>query len=328
MSVHARKKAKKTLEQEIVVQDGQVFMLPEETLLYIFKYLNISELIIAGSICKAWRRIAYDDELWKRIDLTYRPSSVHQLMTFFKRFDRSITTELRIQGLPKGYTKFKRVNLCQCSKSLCDQIQKSYKNLKDLYMFEFSFRETHDRAQHISCLPRNLESIHLIKCEMPMMTIQGNLDFLMVKNSMDFFLPRLQVLSFKNSPCITLLSVSYLPKLCPNLIELDLSKCCRISSSRSLSIMLMSYERTLRKLHLQQTNIDDDTIHCICRKLKRLVFFDIRECKNVTIMIVPNLCTLNQLQTLLAEEQLLNAYVEMKNRTQDEENETDAICID
>ncbi|CAF0728803.1 unnamed protein product [Didymodactylos carnosus] len=313
MSAHARKKAKKTLEQEIIVQDGKVFMLPDETLLYIFKYLNISELIIAGSICKTWRRIAYDDELWKRIDLTYRLLTVRQLMKFLKRFDRLITTDLRIKGLPQGFSKRKVASLCQCSKNLCDQIQISYTNLKHLYMFNFDFRDSQNRAQHISCLSKNLENIHLIQCEMPMISIQGNIDFLMVNNSMNFCLSHLQVLSFENSSCITSLSVSYLPKLCPNLIELNLSKCYRIVRGPAFSNMIMSYERTLRKLHLRQTNIDDDTIHCICRKLKRLIFIDIRECKNVTIMIVPNLHTLNQLQTLLAEKQLLTVYNKMNN---------------
>ena len=76
--------------------------------------------------------------------------------------------------------------------------------------------------------------------------------------------------------------------------------------------MLLSYSNTLRRLYLSETKITDDTIHSICRKLKRLNQFDIRECNQVTVNIVENLLTLNQLEILLANDSIRNLYDQKK----------------
>jgi hypothetical protein len=50
MSLHIRKKRKKNLPEEYIEQDGLIFQLPEETLLYIFKYLSTEERILAAGL--------------------------------------------------------------------------------------------------------------------------------------------------------------------------------------------------------------------------------------------------------------------------------------
>ena len=45
MSFHIRKKRKKELREEYIEQDALIFRLPEETILYLFKYLSTEELI-------------------------------------------------------------------------------------------------------------------------------------------------------------------------------------------------------------------------------------------------------------------------------------------
>jgi hypothetical protein len=50
MSKNPRKKRKKDVPEEHIEQDGLIFRLPEETLLYLFKYLSIEELILAAGL--------------------------------------------------------------------------------------------------------------------------------------------------------------------------------------------------------------------------------------------------------------------------------------
>ncbi|CAF5091384.1 unnamed protein product, partial [Rotaria sp. Silwood1] len=45
MSLNTRIKRKKELQQEYIEQNGLIFQLPDETLLSIFKYFTIDELI-------------------------------------------------------------------------------------------------------------------------------------------------------------------------------------------------------------------------------------------------------------------------------------------
>ena len=53
MSLNTRKKRKKELREEHIEQDGLIFQLPQETLLHIFKYLSIEDLILtAGFVQK------------------------------------------------------------------------------------------------------------------------------------------------------------------------------------------------------------------------------------------------------------------------------------
>ena len=48
MSLSTRKKRKKDIREEYIEQTAPIFQLPEETLLYLFKYLSTDELIVAA----------------------------------------------------------------------------------------------------------------------------------------------------------------------------------------------------------------------------------------------------------------------------------------
>jgi hypothetical protein len=41
--------------------------LPEEILISIFSWLNVSDLCRAGAVCKLWRRVSQDDHLWRQV---------------------------------------------------------------------------------------------------------------------------------------------------------------------------------------------------------------------------------------------------------------------
>ncbi|CAF4590270.1 unnamed protein product, partial [Rotaria sp. Silwood2] len=98
MSLNTRIKRKKELREEYIEQNGLIFQLPDETLLSIFKYLTIDELIIIAGVCKWFRRIAYDDEFWTTIDLTSKFYSNRVLLKFLRRFPRNCTEILKISG--------------------------------------------------------------------------------------------------------------------------------------------------------------------------------------------------------------------------------------
>ena len=50
MSLHTRKKRKTELREEYIEQNGLIFRLPEETILYLFKYLSTEERIRAAGL--------------------------------------------------------------------------------------------------------------------------------------------------------------------------------------------------------------------------------------------------------------------------------------
>ena len=52
MSLNTRKKRKKDILEEPIVQDSLIFQLPEETLLKIFKYLSTEDRILAAGFVK------------------------------------------------------------------------------------------------------------------------------------------------------------------------------------------------------------------------------------------------------------------------------------
>jgi hypothetical protein len=267
------------------------------------------------SICKLFRLIAYDNKLWKIIDLTRKPYSNRVLVKFFRRFARPCTEILKISGAPNvKKTKNNLVKLSPYTDQLSYFVRTSYPNLRYLYISKYDFRDDPTACKNITCLPSNLQGLHLTKCEMLMTSIQGTSDFLKIPQcTSNFSLRQLQILSFEQSSCLGLVSVRYLPDLCPHLIELNLNGCFRITRTRTFTDTLLAFHETLRRLYLKETQVDDDTIHCICRKLKLLNILDIRLCKYVTRNIVENLLTLKQLEQLLADDFIKIDYEKMKS---------------
>ncbi|CAF1472104.1 unnamed protein product [Rotaria sordida] len=312
MSLNTRIKRKKELREEYIEQNGLIFQLPDETLLSIFKYLTIDELIHAASICKWFRRIAYDDEFWTTIDLTSKVYSNRVLLKFLRRFPRDCTEVLKISGglhhnnsgKPPPYTE-----------QLNSLIQISYPNLRYLYLSQYDFHINQTAIRNITYLPSNLYGLYLNKCEMLTTNLSGGLNFLQISQKFQKKIPfqQLQILSFENSSCLKSESIHYLIDLCPNLIEINFNGCFRIIPTRIFINTLISYSNTLRRLYLSETQITDDTIHSICRKLKRLNILNIKNCKHITKNIVENLLTLKQLQKLIANDDIQNFYNQRKN---------------
>lgn len=330
MSLPTRKKRKKNLPDEYIEQDALIFRLPDETLLYVLKFFSIEELILASGlvkknnsidllnlfsrICKLFHRIAYDDQLWKIIDLTKGSYSNRVLVKFFRRFARPCTEVLKISGKPTGKkAKNNLVKLSPYTEQLSYFVRTSYPNLRYLHLSKYDFRDDPTACKNITYLPTNLQGLYLIKCEMLMTSIQGTSDFLKIpKLTPNFSLQQLQIFSFEQSSCLGPVSVRYLPDLCPNLIELNLNGCFRITRTRTFTDTLLSFHTTIRRLYLKETQVDDDTIHCICRKLKLLNILDIRLCKHVTKNIVENLLTLKQLEKLFADDVIQIEYNQKK----------------
>ncbi|CAF3446758.1 unnamed protein product [Rotaria socialis] len=319
MSLNTRKKRKKELREEYIEQDGLIFQLPDEMLLYLFRYLDTEDLVLVASVCKLFRILAFDEKLWKVVDLTKKSYSNRVLVKFFRRFSNKCTETLKISGAPNGKkAKNNLIKLPPYTEQLSHFIRTSYSNLRYLHISKYDFRDDSTACKNITYLPSNLKGLYLRKCEMLMTSIQGTSDFLKIpkcplKNStFDFSLQQLEILSFEQSSCLGLVSVRYIPDLCPNLVELNLNGCFRITRTRTFTDTLLSFHNTLRRLYLKDTQVDDDTIHCICRKLKLLTVLDIRSCKYVTRNIVQNLLTLKQLEELFADDIIKIEYEQTK----------------
>ena len=78
------------LDQVDSSQMSAVFNLDEGTLVKIFSYLPIRDLVRASQVCKLWNRLSYDRLLWKIVDLKYFYRSLIDPITFqtqaFTRF--------------------------------------------------------------------------------------------------------------------------------------------------------------------------------------------------------------------------------------------------
>ena len=241
-------------------------------------------------------------------------------MKFFRRFPRTCTDTLKIAGICTS--RRAQSNLAKpppFTEQLSAIIRVSYPNLRHFHVSRYDFCNDATAVKNISYLPTNLQSLSLRRCEMLMATTADADDFLRLPATpwsnvtANFSLQQLEVLSFENSSCLGRISLNYLPDLCPKLTELNLNGCYRISANEGLTNTLLAYRRTLRRLHLCETKVNDDTMHSLCRELKRLNLLDIRSCKHVTRNIVENLLTLKQLKTLLADERIRTLYGQRKN---------------
>ncbi|UJR09760.1 hypothetical protein I4U23_013987 [Adineta vaga] len=314
MSLNTRIKRKRELREERIPQDGIIFQLPDETLLTIFKYLTTPELIVVAGVCQWFRTIAHDSDFWTTIDLTCKPYSNRVLMKFLHRFPRTCTEILKISGTLIHNNARKPPPLTE---QISSSIHISYPNLRYLHLSHYDFQGNQRVVNNITNLPPNLQGLYLNKCEMLPTDISGSLAFLQLpKNpsnpTQNLSFRQLEILSFENSACLRSASIGYLPPLCPNLVELNLNGCFRITSTSNLIETLILYSRTLRRLYLSATQINDDTIHSLCRKLKRLNIFDIKDCRLVTKSIVENLLTLKQLQKLIANDDIQTLYKQRK----------------
>ena len=200
------------------------------------------------------------------------------------------------------------------TEQLSSTVRTSYPNLRHLHVARYDFRDDPSAIKNITYLPSNLDGLYLNQCELVVGSMASGIDFLEIprvplKNATELFsLKQLQIVSFENSSCLGLSSIQALTKLCPYLVELNLNGCHRIRQGEEFNNVLVFYHRTMRRLYLRETRIDDDTIHCICRKLKRLNILDIRQCQNVTNSIIDNLLTLKQMKTLMIDNELQVLY--------------------
>uniref|UniRef100_A0A1B6EAF3 F-box domain-containing protein n=1 Tax=Clastoptera arizonana TaxID=38151 RepID=A0A1B6EAF3_9HEMI len=60
---------KKKKYNQLTARQVELSSLSDEIILMIFQYLPQKNLIICAQVCEKWKRIAYDESLWERIDL-------------------------------------------------------------------------------------------------------------------------------------------------------------------------------------------------------------------------------------------------------------------
>ncbi|CAF3840362.1 unnamed protein product [Rotaria sp. Silwood1] len=143
MSLNTRIKRKKELQQEYIEQNGLIFQLPDETLLSIFKYFTIDELIRVASVL---------------------------LLKFLRRFPRNCTEVLKISG---GLYHNNLGKPPPFTAQLNSLIQISYPNLRYLYLSQYDFHINQTAIRNITCLPSNLYGIYLNKYEMLSTNLSG-----------------------------------------------------------------------------------------------------------------------------------------------------------
>ena len=268
------------------------------------------------SVCQWFRRVAYDDECWRMIDLTSRSYSNRTLLKFCRRFPRDGTERLKLSGIAENHrSRGKLMKPPPFTEQLAGLIRSSYPHLRHLHISRYDFRDDRTAVKNVTYLPAMLQGLHLQQCELPASFFFGieQSDHVPDRPPVNLSLSNLEVLSFEGSSGLGLAAIKDLAQQCPNLMELNLNGCLRLTRSTALADILMALGKTLRRLRLQETGIDDDALHGICRTLKRLQVVDIRSCKNVTSNMVANLLTLKQLKTLIADESIQILYDERKS---------------
>ena len=71
--------------------------LPDEVMLHILSHLSLRERLRASRVCKKWHQLAFDQDLWRRVDVSNRKLVTDAVLLQLTSYSQSVT-ELDITG--------------------------------------------------------------------------------------------------------------------------------------------------------------------------------------------------------------------------------------
>jgi F-box/leucine-rich repeat protein 2/20 len=231
---------------------GKLFQehLPRELQLYIFGYLDMKSRCRCAKVCKYWRQLFLDGELWCQLDLS----------PYFKKLlEKDILQWVQIAG-----PFLSRLNLrgyVSCNNHLVKQIASACPNLKEL-----------DLTECRSLTPCGLALMTSICCHINILKISG---IIRMNNrcieSIVRHCPHLKEVDLSWCRHITSAGITMLAKECHSLERLSLAGCSLVNDDIFHHIVGFPL---LRRLNLQLCkNITDDGIKLLamyCHHLRHV----------------------------------------------------------
>lgn len=222
------------------------------TLLFVFQYLKVQDLLRAGTVCTMWRDVANHNILWKTVRM--KNSQIHSFDGLADTLSRQGTVhlDLRKMLLPSGggdeiwpsfsdaikrVTSLRKIELCRCPAAVVEKLAETNPNLEVI------------NAVTIKCDSMSLEPIKNLT----------NVKELRLKSTSGLSLPSdLNALSSLKQ--LTHLSLTSIKDLCKqnlsviadleNLESLDLGECTDFPKTFGTDILIKLHK--LEKLRLEK----------------------------------------------------------------------------
>uniref|UniRef100_A0A8D8TDB8 S-phase kinase-associated protein 2 n=2 Tax=Cacopsylla melanoneura TaxID=428564 RepID=A0A8D8TDB8_9HEMI len=248
--------------------------LSDEVMLLIFTYLNKKTLVECSQVSKRWKRIAYDDELWMRIDVSSRTLNTTAISSLLERnpkYLRMSQTHFRqVVSTPRLLrTEYLDLSMAKINVEDLGTFLSHFNNLKKLSL------------EHITC--------DLTVCQGIAQNVKLNcLNLSMCKNICEHFLELLLtnckgLLSLNLSWCN--LNAKCLEILCnhlsPNLIHLNLAGCLKNVENHHVEVIARRCV-SLIELDLSDcTQLSDEVISVIVNHFPKLSTLSLSRCYNI-----------------------------------------------
>uniref|UniRef100_A0AAR5P446 MBD domain-containing protein n=2 Tax=Dendroctonus ponderosae TaxID=77166 RepID=A0AAR5P446_DENPD len=284
------------------------------TLLHVFQYLKVQDLLRAGCVCSMWRDIAGSPMLWRTIRM--KNSQVHSFVGLANALKKhgTVHLDLRKMLLPStgddiwpefskaitGVDTLRKIELCRCPASVVEELTKSNPHLEVI------------NAVTIKCESLNLDSFNALKCvkELRLKSTCG----LSIK-SIDSLreLKTLKILSLTSVTDLHKLDLSVLAELV-NLEWLDLGECTDFPKNFGSDILLKL--NRLEKLRLEKGQGSCHTFEILeaVKDMERLeqlelVNFDVKTGFDKAIGLCTNIKKLMIIPTYISQSATTNNMV-------------------
>ncbi|XP_065339010.1 S-phase kinase-associated protein 2 [Cloeon dipterum] len=238
--------------------------LSDELLLIIFLKLPKVQLCKLALVSKRWRRIAYDDSMWSRIDLGHKSLHPRNLEHVLKRGVRV----LRLAGaaIPSPVIKPKSSYLIPNFVSKLEYL--------DLTMAQISAEGVAD----IMRVCRNLKKLSLENCPLNLETCEQ------IGHNTD-----LEVLNLTSTTGIKSNGLEAILACCTKLITLNIS--WTAMDQETLQTLSVTICKSVKELNISgcRKNLTDDHVKFILEKCPGLIQLDMSDCTSLTFKTLDNI---------------------------------------
>ncbi|CAB3375936.1 Hypothetical predicted protein [Cloeon dipterum] len=238
--------------------------LSDELLLIIFFKLQKVQLCKLALVCKRWRRIAYDDSMWSRIDLGHKGLHPRNLEHVLKRGVRV----LRLAGaaIPSPVIKPKSSYLIPNFVSKLEYL--------DLTMAQISAEGVAD----IMRVCRNLKKLSLENCPLNLETCEQ------IGHNTD-----LEVLNLTSTTGIKFNGLEAILACCTKLFALNLS--WTAMDQETLQTLSVTICKSVKDLNISgcRKNLTDEHVKKILEKCPGLIQLDMSDCTSLTHKTLDNI---------------------------------------
>ena len=276
--------------------------LPDCVLIKIFQWLSIPQLVTSSLVCRDWKRVTYDSELWSDVDLCpYRWKLDEQAIIRLtnSRFQPSLR-RLNLTSFsltPKLFTE-----LHTCCPNLRSLIlenvnfigysavdQDMYKFPSDLHHLDIRYSSGDPAAYKI--ITQNIGSLQSIGMTNSLLSQVNNVEI--IRN-----LRNIRMLDFSHCNSLYDATMVLIGTFCSNLISLSLSHCNNVKGQNL--VMIIDACPYLKALSFNGTSLDDASLQQCDWKKVSLEELDISWCRNITelglIEVLPLISDLNYLR--------------------------------